>query len=120
MNKNLQVVLSDEKAVLPFDLAQKNQLLAKFLSNAETRDYLLPHLKVVSLDPNQVLYEHGDTIDYVYFPLESVASSLAIMEDGTTMETLVVGREGMVGVSAILGSGRSRQWFWVLIRGTAV
>jgi hypothetical protein len=32
------------------------------------------------------------------------------MEDGTTVETAMVGREGLVDISAILGSGASRQW----------
>ena len=42
------------------------------------------------------------------------------MEDGTTVETSMVGREGLVGMSAILGSGRSRQWIWVTVSGSAV
>jgi CRP-like cAMP-binding protein len=42
------------------------------------------------------------------------------MEDGTTLETSMVGREGLVGISTILGSGRSRQWIWVSIGGYAV
>ena len=120
MNKNFQAASFEDRDLLPFDLAQKNQLLSQLVTGAQTREFLLPHLKVVSFERNQVLYEQGDTIDYVYFPLDSVVSSLAIMEDGTTMETLMVGREGLVGVSAILGSGRSRQWFWALVSGSAI
>jgi len=45
---------------------------------------------------------------------------MAIMEDGTTVETSMVGREGMIGVSALLGSGSSRQWVWVTIGGNAI
>jgi CRP-like cAMP-binding protein len=67
-----------------------------------------------------VLYEAGDTIEYVYFPLNSIVSGLAIMEDGTTLETSMVGREGIVGISTVLGSGVSRQWMWVSISGVAV
>jgi CRP-like cAMP-binding protein len=120
MNKNFQAASFEDRDLLPFDLTQQNQLLSQFLTGAQTRDLLGPHLRVVSLERNQVLYEQGDTIDYIYFPLDSVVSSLAIMEDGTTMETLMVGPEGLVGVSAILGSGRSRQWFWVLVSGNAI
>jgi len=32
----------------------------------------------------------------------------------------MVGREGLVGISTILGSGLSRQWIWVTISGNAV
>src|SRR6185503_10971476 len=98
----------------------KNQLLAELLANPQTRDYLRPHLKIVTIEHNQVLYEQGDPIEFVYFPIDSVISSLVIMEDGTTLETLMIGRDGFVGVSAILGSGVSRNWLWTLISGTAI
>jgi CRP-like cAMP-binding protein len=42
------------------------------------------------------------------------------MEDGTTVETSMVGREGLVGISAVLGTGRSRQWNWVAVSGKAI
>ena len=42
------------------------------------------------------------------------------MEDGTTIETSMVGREGLIGISAILGSGVSRQWMWVTVGGSAI
>ncbi len=100
-------------------LAARNHLLAEWFATPDVTEYLAPHLRVVSLERNQVLYEQGDTIEYVYFPIDSVVSSLAIMEDGTTIETSMVGPEGLVGISAILGSGKSRQWFWVLVSGTA-
>jgi CRP-like cAMP-binding protein len=102
------------------NLALKNQLLAQWLATPGISDYVLPHLRTVSLERNQVLYEQGDQIDYVYFPIDSVISSLTIMEDGTTLETAMIGPDGLVGVSAILGSGISRQWLWVLISGTAL
>ncbi len=119
MNKILQTPFFEEKQH-PLALAKQNQLLAQLVETAEGRDYLLPHLRVVSLERNQVLYEQDDPIEFVYFPIDAVVSSLVIMEDGTTLETLMVGREGLVGVSAILGSGLSRNWLWVLISGTAI
>jgi hypothetical protein len=48
----------------------------------------------------------------VYFPIDSVVSSLAIVEDGTTVETTMIGPEGLVGISAVLYNGKSRQWLW--------
>ena len=101
-------------------VASKNQLLRDLLTQRAARDYLLPALSVVSLTSNQVIYEQGDKIEFVYFPVDSVFSSLAIMEDGTTIETSMAGREGLVGISSILGSGVSRQWIWVSISGTAI
>lgn len=119
MSRNLQAPFYEEKD-LPLQLAAKNRLLGQLLLTAQTRQSLLPNLRLVSLERNQVLYEQGDPIDYVYFPLDSVVSKLAIMEDGTTMETAMVGCEGVLGLSSILGSGVARQWLWVLISGTAL
>jgi CRP-like cAMP-binding protein len=120
MNINFQSSLVDRQDVLTSDIAARNELLRNLLSATNVNNYLLPELKVVSLTVNQVLYEQGDQIDVVYFPVDCVASGLAIMEDGTTIETSMVGREGMIGVSTILGSGRSRQWVWVTVGGTAI
>lgn len=120
MSKNLQTSLMEDRDLPSSNPATKNQLLANCLHFTAVRDYLLPHSRVVSFERNQVLYEQGDQIDFVYFPLDTVVSSLAIVEDGTTLETSMVGPEGLVGVSGILGSGVSRQWLWVLVSGTAI
>ena len=109
-----------ERELLTSSYASKNELIKQFLSVPEIGSLLLPELKLVSFDVNQVLYEQGDKIDFLYFPINCVASSLAIMEDGTTMETSMVGCESVVGISTILGSGRSRQWVWVTVGGTAL
>lgn len=90
------------------------------LITCECASDLFQTSRIVSFKTNQVLYEVGDKIEFVYFPLNSVISNLAIMEDGTTLETSMVGREGLAGISAILGSGFSKQWSWVLISGEAV
>ena len=119
MSKNLEALI-DEKQPPSISLGVKNQLLTQLLATVEARTFLPSQLKLVSLDRNQVLYEQGDAIEAVYFPLDSIVSSLAIMEDGTTLETSMVGREGLVGISAILGSGVSRQWHWVSISGNAI
>ena len=117
VNKNPQALLDHKD---PVSLVAGNPVLARLLASEEARNSVLPHLKVVSLERNQVLYEHSDPIESVYFPIHSVVSTLVIMEDGVTIETSMVGPEGLVGISAILGSGRARQWHWVLIDGTAI
>jgi len=102
------------------ELIPSTNLLLHELDRSEFASHLLTNSRIVSLETNQVLYEQGDKIEFVYFPLNSVVSNLAIMQDGTTLETAMVGSEGLVGISAILGSGFSNQWSWVLISGDAV
>ena len=120
MSRNLELTGVLDENNLASGLASRNGLLAYLLGNTQIKSYLLPHVKIVSLERNLVLYEQGDRIDSVYFPIDSVVSSLAIMEDGTTLETSMIGPEGFTGMSAILGSGISRHWHWVLISGNAV
>ena len=96
MFKNLEALI-DEKELRPGSLAAKNQLLTELLASTEARNLLFPQLRIVPLERNQVLYEQGDAIETVYFPIDSIVSSLAIMEDGTTLETSMVGREGSPG-----------------------
>lgn len=120
MAVNLQSFLLDRKEMLTSSSGSQNELLGELLSVPSIATYLHPELKVAPLTVNQVLYELGDKMDFVYFPLDSVVSGLAIMEDGTTIETTMTGREGMVGISTLLGSGLSRQWFWVTIPGNAI
>ena len=120
MSGKLHPIIPDQKNLLTSTIASQNELLGLLLRSPEMTNFLLPELKVVNFNVNQVLYEAGDSVDYVYFPLNSIVSGLAIMEDGTTLETSMVGREGIVGISAVLGSGRSRQWVWVSISGVAL
>jgi len=118
--QSFQPLIADRKELLTTSIASKNELLKELLGLSGVGNDLLQELRVVPLTVNQVLYEQGDKIEFLYFPLDAVASGLAIMEDGTTIETSMVGRESVVGVSTILGSGLSRQWVWVTVGGTAI
>lgn len=115
-----QPLVLERKELLTTSIASKNELLKELLSVPNVANDLLQELRVVPLTVNQVLYEQGDKIEFLYFPLDCVASGLAIMEDGTTIETAMVGRESVVGISTILGSGLSRQWVWVTVGGAAI
>ncbi|HJP94600.1 MAG TPA: Crp/Fnr family transcriptional regulator [Pyrinomonadaceae bacterium] len=119
MNTSLKT-LQIEKELPVSGVAVRNKVLRDLLAEPNVRDYLLPQLRLVTVSPNQVIYELGDKIDLIYFPVDSVFSGLAIMEDGTTVETSMFGREGLVGMSTILGSGLSKQWIWISISGYAL
>ena len=64
---------------------------------------LVAHLEQVPLLFAEVLYEPGDTIEYVYFPNDGIVSLLSTVEDRSTLEIGVIGNEGMVGISVLLG-----------------
>jgi CRP-like cAMP-binding protein len=62
-------------------------------------------LEKVELKLGQVLYESGTTMYHVYFPTNAIVSLLYVMEDGSSAEIAVVGREGVVGISIFMGGG---------------
>jgi len=62
---------------------------------------LRPDLEVVQLTLKEVLYEAGDAIEHVYFPIDSLISLLTVLAAGA-IETGLVGREGMAGLSIFL------------------
>jgi len=84
--------------------AQPNRFLAAL--SAEDHALLAPHLRPVRLERGAVLHESGDTIEHVYFPHSGMVSLVAVMRNGATVETMTVGRTGVVGAAAGLGSRR--------------
>jgi len=67
-------------------------------------EHLHPYLESVNLPSGQNLYNCGDTLRYVYFPLDAVIYLFTTMQDGATIEAGIIGSEGMLGISAILGA----------------
>ena len=64
---------------------------------------LQPHFEWVDLPLGHVLYEPGDVLSHVYFPTDGIVSLLYVMEDGASAEISVVGNEGLIGVSLLMG-----------------
>src|SRR5258707_670290 len=83
----------------------KNQILAA-LPNRDYQD-LLDHLEPVELQHGQVLYEIGDTIEYLYFPFSAMISLVTQMKDGKIVEVGLIGSDGMSGTSALMGRKQS-------------
>jgi CRP-like cAMP-binding protein len=73
---------------------------------AADRQRLLKALQQVSMTVGQSLYEAGEPITFVYFPLSGVHSIVSTVTDGGMVEVAAVGNEGMVGIPVFLG-GRS-------------
>ena len=80
---------------------QHNQLLASLSPEATSR--IFPSLELVLVNRGDVLYESGDGRRHVYFPVDCVMSLLRDTENGASTEILMVGNEGMVGISSLMG-----------------
>lgn len=79
----------------------QNHLLAAL--PAEVQERLFPHLKLIPMPLGKVLYESGDKMTTVYFPIDSIVSLLYVMQNGASAEISVVGNEGLIGISLFMG-----------------
>ena len=66
---------------------------------------LRPRLEHVDLVRGVVLEAEHQEIHSVFFPVEGVASILAVGENGESVDTSMIGREGMTGLAVFLGTG---------------
>ncbi|POA19661.1 Crp/Fnr family transcriptional regulator [Pseudomonas sp. FW300-N1A1] len=79
----------------------QNRLLAAL--PIEVQERLIPQLELRVLPLGKVVYESGDSLQYVYFPTDAIISLLYVMEDGASAEISVVGNEGLVGIAVFMG-----------------
>jgi CRP-like cAMP-binding protein len=83
------------------------------------RDALLPHLKVVELPQELVLFDAGDTVKAIYFPHAGIVSLVVDLTSGDMIEAAMVGRDGVVGGSAALNGDMSLNKAVVQLTGRA-
>jgi CRP-like cAMP-binding protein len=83
------------------EVRDENRILACL--PAEDRARLMAKLSPVFLRVKTVLFEPGQLVDAVYFPLDGVISLVTPLEDGAIVEVATVGNEGVVGVPLIFG-----------------
>lgn len=81
----------------------------------------LRHLfRPVELQPRQTIYSTGDSVTHAYFPTSAVVTAVATMGDGSTAETAMIGRDGIVGLGVTAGETHARHWTRVLLPGEAL
>ena len=83
------------------------------------RDALLPHLKVIELPQELVLFDAGDPMKAVYFPHMGIVSLVVDLTSGDMIEAAMVGRDGVVGGSAALNGDLSLNKAVVQLMGRA-
>ena len=106
---------------LKFEMNGKTLRDRTLLALLPGEDYerLLPHLKPVKLSRGRVVYNPGDQIDDLYFPISSVVSLFYADENGLTAEIAMVGNLGAVGYPAFLGVESALHQAVVQIAGDA-
>lgn len=85
----------------------ENDLLAEFLCAEDCA--WMNQLEATTLPFGMVLYGSGHCPEHVYFPTTAIVSLSSLTEGGGTAEVAAVGKDGLVGVSAVMGGG-SANW----------
>lgn len=82
-------------------LPEQNHLLAAL--SPEVQGRLFPYLELVKLPLRGLMYESGRPMRHVYFPTDAIVSLQYIMENGASTAILVVGNEGLLGITLFMG-----------------
>jgi CRP-like cAMP-binding protein len=82
-------------------VATSNRLIAALPERK--REVFLADCTLVDLTFSSVLYELGDRLLYVYFPIDGFISMLTAVDHYSTLEVGMIGREGMCGYTVSLG-----------------
>jgi len=99
-------------------MSSENHLL-RILEPAATK-LLKPHMRTITVEHGDVLHSSSGEMEFVYFPKSTIISVVARTEQGLTAETSIVGREGMIGSSAIHGIMTSFAESLVQVSGEAI
>lgn len=85
----------------PLPHPRQNHLLAAL--SPEVQERLFPYLELVKLPLRALMYESGRPMRHVYFPTDSIVSLQYVMENGASTAILVVGNEGLLGITLFMG-----------------
>jgi CRP-like cAMP-binding protein len=88
------------------DADPRRNLLLRALSATEY-GRLRSSLEPVQLPRPTELEAANEPVRFVYFPISGVASIVAIDESGESVDTAMIGREGMTGLAVFLGTDQS-------------
>jgi len=83
-------------------MTPQNHLLAALSAGTFAR--VGPLLDIMPMTLKTVLHKPGEPVEHVYFPGGGFCSVLTVVADGSMVEVATIGREGMVGVSAMIDS----------------
>lgn len=79
-----------------------NVLLAAFSPSSQLR--LTPYLEPVICKQGQWLQDTHEKLRYVYFPVDTLVAVVGVLSNSKTTALNLVGQEGMLGSTVLLGS----------------
>lgn len=83
------------------------------------RDAVAEACERVRLVYRATIYDLGGPINFLYFPIDAVISVVTVMRDGTQIEVVTIGREGVTGAQVLLDGGVATALTWCQVAGEA-
>jgi len=85
-------------------MAKSRRSPNNFLASLSPSDFkrLQPHLKVIELPNEVVLFESGSSVKNTYFPHSGIISLVVPLKGGRMIEAAMIGRDSVVGASSAL------------------
>jgi len=111
-------VSADPPAGAASEMVQRNRLLAAL--PVEQRWRLGSQLRPVELGMREQIYDTGEAITQIYFPLTCVISVVTAVDDDVAVEVAMIGLEGMAGLPAFLGTAASPHRCFCQVPGQAL
>jgi CRP-like cAMP-binding protein len=99
--------------------ATLENLLLNSLSS-ESRDFFISRSTAVELPLRTPLYEAERSPKFAYFLTSGIASVVMTMLEGGTAEVVVIGNEGIVGSTHILGAAPVQTRCFMQLKGSAL
>jgi diguanylate cyclase (GGDEF)-like protein/PAS domain S-box-containing protein len=96
---------------------KQNRILAALTPSDFAR--LQDDLELVSVKLGQVLFESGDNLGHVYFPVDCIVSLIFTTQTGSSAELAISGNDGLVGIPLVLGGNTTTHRAVVQSAGTA-
>ena len=97
---------------------QENRLLAVLPERERAR--LIPQLEILTLFAKETVYEPGEEMNYVYFPLDCIVVLISSVEAKATVEVGLIGNEGLVGAPILMGAKHANSQALILTEGKAL
>ena len=102
------------------ELSQRPDNLLLAALPPEERNRLDPFLTRVELAVGDEMTIPGQPIESLYFPIDAVSSTVHEMADGSTIETGLMGIEGLVGVQVWLRQSETPAHTFIQVPGAAL
>jgi CRP-like cAMP-binding protein len=89
--------LAFSNVVISLERVMDNLWIASL--DPKDRKRIEPHLNERPFVQGQTLFDAGEAVDEVWFPLDGIVSLMTVLSDDRMVETAAIGREGLVGVT---------------------